>query len=50
MHSANLSILYSNKEKNCPDTGHLTSIVNVSCLRYFKQIEFQEELTKVVRT
>ena len=26
MHSANLSILYTNKEKNWPNTGHLTSI------------------------
>ena len=26
MYSANLSILYSNKEKNWPDTAHLTSI------------------------
>ena len=44
MYSANLSILYSNKEK----TGRILGtwhqyLVNVSGLCYSKQIEFQEE-------
>ena len=51
MYSANLSILYSNKEK----TGRILGtwhqyLVNVSGLRYSKQIEFQEELIKILRT
>ena len=52
MYTANSSILYS-KEKNCPDNGHpLTSILSECFWPPFnsKQIEFQEELIKFLRT
>ena len=45
MYSANLSILYSNKEKKIGrilGTWH-QYLVNVSGPRYSKRIEFQEE-------
>ena len=45
MYSANSSILYGNKEKTGRILGTLHQyLVNVSGLRYSKQIEFQEEL------
>ena len=44
MYTANLSILYS-KEKTVRILGTWHQyLVNVSGLRYYKQIEFQEEL------
>ena len=49
MYSANLQILYSNKEKT-ELAGYWAPDINVSGLRYSKQIEFHEELINFVRT
>ena len=50
MHTANSSILYS-KEKTARILGTWHQyLVNVSGLRYSKQIEFQKELIYVLRT
>ena len=50
MYAANSSILYS-KDKTVRILDTLCQyLVNVSCLRYSKQIEFQEELINFLRT
>ena len=50
MYTANSSILYSNeKTVRILGTWH-QNLVNVSGLRYSKQIEFQEELINFLRT
>ena len=50
MYAANSLILYS-KDKTVRILGTLYQyLVNVSCLRYSKQIEFQEELINFLRT
>ena len=50
MYAANSSILYS-KEKTVRILGTWRQyLVNVSGLRYSKQIEFQEELINFLRT
>ena len=50
MHTANSSILYSKENTvRIPGTWHQI-LVNVSGLRYSKQIEFPEELTNFLKT